>query len=121
MATILVVDDEDHNRLLLSTILGSVGHSVLEAGSGAEAMTIAQEHRPDLIVVDLSLPDMNGTHLIKLLRGDPQLGDVRVALYTASSVSAPMLDFMELMRIRCTIPKPSEPEDILNTVKDALA
>ncbi|MDP9018051.1 MAG: response regulator [Candidatus Eremiobacteraeota bacterium] len=121
MAKILIVDDEQHNRLLLATVLGSAGHTVLEAKSGAEAIRISQMHDPELVIVDLTLPDMNGTELVKMLRADPDMSEVRLALYTASTISAATMDFMKAMRISISIPKPAEPEEILNAVDAALA
>jgi len=60
MATILVVDDRPVNREFLATLLGYVGHSVLQAADGAEALAIVREQRPDLVILDISMPKLSG-------------------------------------------------------------
>lgn len=117
---ILIVDDEEFNRLLFSTVVTSDGYTVIEAQSGEQALEMARAHLPDLVVVDLGLPDMHGTQLIKRLRSDPDLRNLRVALYTATAQAPAMLDFMQAMKIRVTIPKPSEPQELLSAVRLAL-
>lgn len=120
MATILIVDDEAANRLLVVTLLQYAGHRVLEAQNGAEALAAAKEHRPDLVIVDLYLPGMHGTQFVKTLRADDDLKDMKVALYTGTQIDSMLEDFMRLHRIACLIPKPAEPEDLIRIVNDAL-
>ena len=69
MKTILVVDDEDDLRSMISLLLKSLGHGVLEAGGGNEAAVVYAEHRPDLVITDLIMPDGEGLELITHLRG----------------------------------------------------
>ncbi|MGZ3530256.1 MAG: response regulator [Vulcanimicrobiaceae bacterium] len=121
MSKILIVDDEPANRLLLLTILEYAGHRVFEAEEGAQGLQIARAVRPDLIVVDLSMPGMGGTGFMKALRADAEIADARVALYTGTSMSAAMAGFMELTKIEHVIPKPSEPQEVLRIVTEALA
>jgi two-component system KDP operon response regulator KdpE len=65
---ILVVDDERAIRRYLRTSLGSQGHQVIEAATGQEAMTAAASDRPDLVILDLGLPDMDGIEVVRSLR-----------------------------------------------------
>jgi len=120
MATVLVVDDLAANRALLKAILQAGGHSVLEAADGIDGLRIAQERSPDLVIVDLHLPGMDGVDLIRALRSGAGARPVKVALYTATTVDSAMRQFMELAGIDCLIPKPSEPGDVLATVNAAL-
>lgn len=120
MATILIVDDEPANRKLLTTVLRSRPHELLEAASGEDALRLARERTPDLIILDLHLPGMHGTRFMRALRGDSATADVKVALYTASRLDAATRGFMELARIEHVIEKPSEPETILRIVDGAL-
>ncbi len=68
-ATILVVDDEPPIRRLLRTSLASQGFQVCEAANGKEALAEIERCRPDLVVLDLGLPDIDGSNVIRLLRG----------------------------------------------------
>jgi two-component system OmpR family response regulator len=69
-ARLLVVDDEPNIRALLSATLRHVGYEVRVAGSGAEALTVADEYPPDLAVLDVLLPDFDGIEVARKLRAD---------------------------------------------------
>lgn len=120
MAKILIVDDEPANRLLVSTLLQYAGHQVFEAATGDAALEAAKKHHPDLIMVDLYLPGMHGTQLVKQIRADKDLNSTRVALYTGTRVDAMLADFMNVHRVSHVIPKPAEPEELLRAVASAL-
>jgi two-component system KDP operon response regulator KdpE len=67
--TLLLVEDEPQMRRFLRVLIGSHGYALLEAESGREALSLASSHRPDLIVLDLGLPDLDGLELVANLRG----------------------------------------------------
>jgi CheY-like chemotaxis protein len=120
MATILVVDDESANRHLLRVILTPQGHTVYEASRGDEGLALARLHQPQLIVLDLHMPGMDGPEFVRNLRADPAIGDSKLALYSSTSLSPPLQDFMTVGRISCLIPKPGEPEEVLRIIEEAL-
>lgn len=120
MARILIVDDEPANRLLVSTLLQYAGHQVSEAESGDRALASAKSHPPDLVIVDLFLPGMHGTQFVKKLREERDLKQTRVALYTATQIDSMLKDFMNVHGVSHVIPKPSEPEELLRIVNEAL-
>jgi CheY-like chemotaxis protein len=120
MSKILVVDDDASNRLLLRSILGYEHHTVIEASSAAEGLARAVEHRPDLIIVDLSMPGVDGVTFVRRLRDDPRLSRTRIALHTGTTRTAAIDDFLQLYAIETLIPKPSDPREILEMVKFAL-
>lgn len=119
--TILIVDDEPVNRQLLKAVLRSRGYELLEAADGEEALRVAREHRPNLIILDLHLEGMHGTQFMKALRGDATTAALKVALYTASRPDAALRGFMELAHIEHIIEKPSDPDAILRVVTGALS
>lgn len=120
MAKILIIDDEAANRLLVATLLQYAGHQVLEASNGDDALQTARDHHPDLIILDLFLPGMHGTQLVKHLRADGDLHATKIALYTGTRVDDMLQDFMHVHRVEHVIPKPSEPEELIRIVNDAL-
>ncbi|MDZ4242681.1 MAG: response regulator, partial [Candidatus Omnitrophota bacterium] len=65
---ILIIDDEPHVLKLCSLILSREGYQVVEASNGAEAIAKVEKDPPDLIIVDLMLPDMNGAEIIQAIR-----------------------------------------------------
>jgi CheY-like chemotaxis protein len=121
MATILIVDDDANNRLLVKTVALHYGHLALEADDGKGALAICETERVDLVVLDLSMPGMDGPQLLRTLRGGERTRDVPVALYTATDLDAAMRDFMETYGVRCVIHKPAEPAERGRAIETALA
>ena len=80
---VLIVDDNEQNLRLARDVLGFAGFRTLEAGSGAEAVTAAVEHRPDVILMDVRLPDMDGTEAAHQLKSDPRTEHIPVVALTA--------------------------------------
>ena len=75
---ILIVDDDQDFRSLLEDYLSDSGFSVTVAGSGAEALWVLSQEKPDLVILDLTMPEMPGTHVCRLIKSDPALTDVIV-------------------------------------------
>jgi len=120
VANILVVDDDVNNRLLLRLVLEHAGYDIMEASDGGEALANAHASKPDLIIMDLHMPGVDGVAFINALREDKTLADTRVSLYTATASDESMRQFMELTGIGSIIEKPSEPPRILAAVEAAL-
>jgi two-component system phosphate regulon response regulator PhoB len=85
MARILVVEDEDDIRQILSYNLGQAGHEVFSADRGAVALDLARKERPELVLLDLMLPDISGLEICRQLKSDPALREVPVIMLTARS------------------------------------
>ena len=82
--TILVVDDEEDILLLCRVNLEFEGYRVITASSGVEALTRAREARPDLVLLDVMMPRMNGRDLLRAMRADPAYAAVPVILMSAA-------------------------------------
>jgi CheY-like chemotaxis protein len=85
-ARILMVDDHPGNLKLLSFILTKVGHEVRVAGDAVQALTVLDEFRPRLILMDLQLPGMDGLELTRRLKANPVHRDVVIVAVTASAM-----------------------------------
>lgn len=81
---VLIVDDSEKNRKLAREVLRAAGFRTLEAARGDEAIALAAGRRPDVILLDLRLPDMHGTEVARKLRGDSETGRIAVVALTAS-------------------------------------
>jgi two-component system, sensor histidine kinase and response regulator len=80
---ILVVDDQDANRLLMRDLLESQGHEVLEATGGTEALQRVGEAMPDVVLLDIGMPGMDGFEVCRRLKADPVTASIPVLLVTA--------------------------------------
>ena len=85
--TIMVVEDYDDTRLLLKQCLEGLGYSVLEASNGQEAVDIADREQPDLILMDLDLPILDGIAATQQIRQKPQLERIPIVAVTAYPMS----------------------------------
>lgn len=121
MARILVIEDDAATRLLLRTLAEHAGHDVIEAASGTQGVEAAVQALPDLIVVDLSLPQMSGTEVVRALRRDSRTRATRIALYTATMRTPAIDDFIEMYGLCAVLPKPGEPVALLAAIAGALA
>jgi two-component system cell cycle response regulator DivK len=83
----LIVDDSEKNRKLAREVLRAAGFRTLEAARGDEAIAVAAERRPDLILLDLRLPDMDGTDVARKLRGGAETGRIPVVALSASPLA----------------------------------
>ena len=83
----LVVDDNAQLRLLFAHVLRSGGLRVLEAGSGREALRLAQPSAPDFVVTDIEMPDLDGLELCRRLRQLPATSEVPIVVVTGSAVT----------------------------------
>lgn len=80
---ILIVEDNDLNMKLFQDLLEASGYETLQTRSGAEALEIARSERPDLIVMDIQLPEMSGLDVTGRLKGDPELAAIPIIAVTA--------------------------------------
>jgi two-component system cell cycle response regulator DivK len=84
VTSVLVVDDNDRNRKLALDVLAAAGFRVLGAGRAAEGIALAIEHVPDVILMDLQLPDMNGAEATRTLAADERTGRIPMVAMSAT-------------------------------------
>lgn len=120
MATILIVDDHVLNRQFLMVLLGYSGHHLIEAADGAEGLDMAYAKRPDLVIADILMPNMDGYEFVTRLRAIPSIADTPVIFYTAAYHEREAGLMAMACGVRWVLPKPSDPDLILKTVHEAL-
>jgi CheY-like chemotaxis protein len=80
--TVLLVEDSDAIRDAFTILLEDAGYTVLGAGTGAEALRLAGEHLPDLVLLDMGLPDMNGLDVVRTIKSDARTAGISVVAVT---------------------------------------
>ena len=80
---ILIVEDNAQNRLLMVDILKVRGYEVIEAHDGAEGIKLARTHKPDLILLDMQMPVMDGLEAARLLKADPETRGIKILAVTS--------------------------------------
>lgn len=116
-AQILVVDDEEPIRLLLQAALSRAGHTVLLEPDGFSGLEMALNHKPDLIITDLIMPEMDGMEFIHQVRSHPELSQTPILLLTADNpgeVSVPPEPLFSVLF------KPFALKDLMSTVEKIL-
>jgi two-component system, cell cycle response regulator DivK len=80
---VLIVDDNEKNMKLARDVLRLAGFRTLEAATGGESISVAREHLPDVILMDIRLPDMDGTEATRRLKEDPRTAQIPVVALTS--------------------------------------
>ena len=87
MAKILYVEDDPSNRMLVGKLLENAGHTVIEAIDGLSGVKQAREQRPDLVLMDINIPGMDGYETTARIKSLPQLSNVPVVALTAKAMT----------------------------------
>ncbi len=116
---ILIVEDHPVNMELMVALLERGGYEIYTCGDGREVMGQAKAHRPDLILLDINLPHIDGLTLARLLRDDPETSAVTIVAVSAYSVTG---DEERICRAGCDgfIPKPIDTKSFLQTISTFL-
>jgi two-component system chemotaxis response regulator CheY len=118
MQTVLIVDDAAFMRMRCAKLLTEHGYQVLEASNGQEAITAYRESRPDAVLLDITMPEMDGlTALREIKKIDP---GARVAMVTAMGQQAMVMDALK-SGARDFVVKPFHPERVLDSLRKLLA
>ena len=120
MATILVCDNEEVLRGLVCATLDGLGHELVEARDGDEALATARARRPDLLLLDMMMPGKTGLDVLEELRRDPELAPIPVVMLTARTQAD---DRAAAARAGATrfLAKPFRPVELIALVEELLA
>jgi CheY-like chemotaxis protein len=119
-ATVLIVEDNEDNRLIYTTYLEHAGYRVIEAGDGAAGLELARAHLPDIILMDVSLPVMDGLEATRQLRLDPATCKLCVIVITAHAMASDRQAAVDA-GADGYLAKPIEPRGVLEEVRRRLA
>ena len=84
--TILIVEDNELNMRLFNDVLQASGYQTLQTGDGSEAVTLTEEHRPDLILMDMRLPGISGLEATQIIKARDDLRHIPIVAVTASAL-----------------------------------
>ena len=119
-ALILAVDDNEAGRYAKSRILRLAGFEVIEAANGEDALRLAEELHPDLMLIDVRLPDLNGRHVALRVKSDPRTADIAV-LQTSATHTDTRHKVMALEAgADAYLVEPVEPEELVANVRALL-
>jgi two-component system cell cycle response regulator DivK len=116
---ILVVEDHEDNRRILRDLLTSAGYEMVEAVTGEEGVAMAEMHRPDLILMDIQLPELNGYEATRRIKADPALRPIPIIAVTSYALSG---DDVMAYKAGCAayITKPFSPRQLLAKIREYL-
>ncbi len=109
--TVLLVEDNEDSREIYGTLLRHQGYRVLLAESGTEGLEAAREHRPDIVVLDLGLPEMDGFEVARHLREDPRTSGIPILVLTVHGQPGDRADAEEAGADRYVV-KPADPTGV---------
>ena len=117
---ILVVEDQEDNRQILSDLLGNAGYQLVEAANGEEALAVVATQRFDLILMDIQLPVMDGYEATRRIRLNPELKSIPIIAVTSYALVG---DEAKALAAGCNayVTKPYSPRALLAKVREYLA
>jgi two-component system KDP operon response regulator KdpE len=113
--SILIVEDDHELRRMFRHALGLAGYAVNDTSDGIQALRIIEQHRPDLIVLDLGLPMLSGLDVQAEIAAHAQTRDILVVVVTGSSAR------LDGLAVECILRKPVSPDDVVAVVKCCFA
>ena len=113
---ILVVEDNEKNMKLFRDVLSATGYRTLEATTGGEAVEMATEHAPDLVLMDIQMPDFDGVEALRRLRADARTASLRVLAVTAQAMQGDREQFLAA-GFDGYLSKPVNVQELLGTVR----
>ena len=116
---VMIVDDEKGLLQLFSMIIRRLGYEVIEIDNGQRAIEQLQHITPDLLVLDLAMPQVNGRDVLAFIKGTPELNSMPIMVLTALGHASGASD--ELSRATRWVSKPVRPDDFVKHFQDMLA
>lgn len=117
---ILVVEDQEDNRRIIRDLLASAGYDMIEALDGEAGVRLAETERPDLILMDVQLPGLDGHEATRRIKANPELRAIPIIVVTSYALSG---DDAKAMAAGCDayVAKPFSPRQLLSKIREFLA
>jgi len=114
---ILAVEDHAENRRILRLLLASAGYELIEAATGEEGIAVAEKERPDLILMDIQLPGLDGYEATRRIKANPALRHIPIIVVTSYALSG---DDVKAFAAGCDayVTKPFVPRELLAKVRE---
>ena len=119
MTTALIIEDNEDNMVLISFIMKQAGYELIEARTGEEGVDLALSCRPDVIILDIQLPGIDGNEVLRRIRASETGGSIPVVAMTSFAMTG---DRERLLAAGCNgyIKKPIDPERVIEQIQDAV-
>ena len=116
---ILVIEDQEDNRRILRDLLASAGYEMIEAVTGEDGVALAETHRPDLILMDIQLPGLDGYEATRRIKANPELRQIPIIAVTSYALSG---DEAKARAAGCDgyVTKPFSPRQLLAKIREYL-
>jgi two-component system cell cycle response regulator DivK len=114
---VLVVEDNEKNLKLVRDVLEATGYRTLEATTGAQAVELATQHTPDLVLMDIRLPDIDGVEALRRLRADERTASIPVLAVTAQAMQDDRERFLAA-GFDNYLSKPVDVVELINAVRE---
>ena len=117
---VLIADDNEDGRIIMSLLLKEKGHNVVAAPNGKVALDMVKESKPDMIVTDILMPEMDGFELCRQIRASPEYNHVIIVIYTGSYKSPADIELGCAIGANEYIIKPQEPRVFTQLIEKAI-
>ena len=117
MPLVLVVEDRPTDRELLVDLLDNSGYELLESETAEEAVRLALEWKPDLVIADMLVPEMDGLDLARAVRANPAIAQTPIMLYTAADELWELERLAHAAGVSLVLRKPADPREVLSAVE----
>jgi len=117
---VVCIEDEPEMIALVKLILGRKGFDLIGAVGGREGLETVRKLKPDLVLLDLMMPDMGGWEVYQQMKADPELKDIRVIVVTAKAQSIDKVLGIHIAKVDDYVTKPFGPQELLQSVNKVL-
>jgi len=117
---LLIVDDDPNIRELLAVNLAAAGYGITTAADGSEALSRVRERRPDCIILDIMMPEIDGWEFCKSIRDDPELYDTKIVMLTAKGTEKDKMIGRDIFKADEYMTKPFDVDELQKVIERLL-